>query len=139
MVRRRALHQFVDKERVREAIDAAERKTSAVIQVAVAPYFWGNVRRAAERAFDKVGLGKSHDRNGVLFFIVPSRRAFAIIGGTSAHEALGQPMWDSAAALMREHFAAGNPTAGLILAIEEIGDLLSEPFPYGGSRLDGLA
>jgi uncharacterized membrane protein len=130
MVRRRALHQFVDKSRVQEAIDAAERKTGATIQVAIAPYFWGNVRRAAERAFDKAGLGKTHDRNGVLFFLVPSRRAFAIIGGAGAHEALGQAMWDSTVASMREHFAAGNPTEGLILAIEEIGRAIAVPFPF---------
>jgi len=80
MVRRIDLHRFVDKGRVREAIAAAELETSAPIHVSIAPYFWGSVRRTAWRAFRKHGLAKTAKRNGVLFFVVPSRREFVIIG-----------------------------------------------------------
>jgi len=130
MVRRTALHRFVDKARVQEAILAAERETDAPIHVSIAPYFWGNVRRTAERAFRKHGLAKTPKRNGVLFFVVPSRREFAVVGDVGAHEALGQPIWDSVAALVQEHFSAGNPTAGLVKAIEEIGRALAATFPH---------
>lgn len=130
MVRRNKLHRFVDKARVLEAIAAAELETSAPIHVSIAPYFWGNVRRTAERAFRKHGLARTANRNGVLFFVVPSRREFAVIGDAGAHEALGQPIWDSVAALMQEHFSAGNPTAGLVMGIEEIGRALSAYFPH---------
>jgi len=129
MVKRIDLHRFVDKGRVREAIAAAERDTSAPIHVSIAPYFWGNVRRTAERAFRKHGLAKTPKRNGVLFFVVPSRREFAVIGDGGAHEALGQPVWDSVAALVGEQFAGGNPTAGLVMGIAEIARALAVSFP----------
>jgi len=129
MVKRIDLHRFVDKGRVREAIAAAERDTSAPIHVSIAPYFWGNVRRTAERAFRKHGLAKTPKRNGVLFFVVPSRREFAVIGDDGAHEALGQPVWDSVAALVGEQFAGGNPTAGLVMGIAEIARALAVSFP----------
>lgn len=129
MVKRRNLHRFVDKARVREAIAAAERTTSAPIHVSIAPYFWGNVRRTAERAFRKHGLARTSDRNGVLFFVVPSRREFAIIGDAGAHEALGQPVWDAIAKLVQERFSHGDPTAGLVMGIEAVGHDLARHFP----------
>ena len=130
MVRRIDLHRFVDKGRVREAIAAAELETSAPIHVSIAPYFWGSVRRTAERAFRKHGLAKTAKRNGVLFFVVPSRREFVIIGDVGAHEALGQPTWDSVAVLVQEQFSGGDPTAGLVMGIEKIGRALAARFPH---------
>jgi uncharacterized membrane protein len=122
------LHRFVDKERVREAIVTVELETSAPIQVSLTPYFWGDVRRKAERAFRK-HLAKAPKQNGVLFFVVPSRREFAVIGGVAAHEALGQQAWDTVAAMMQTKLAAGDPTAGLVAGIEEIGRALARHFP----------
>ena len=129
MVRRADLHRFVDKARVRVAIDAAEQLTTAPIHVSIAPYFWGDVLRTARRAFRKRGLAKTTDRNGVLFFVVPSRREFAVVGDAGAHEALGQRSWDAIAALAQRQFAAGDATAGLITGIEEIGNALAAHWP----------
>jgi len=123
------LHRFVDKARVREAIAAAELQTSAPIFVSIAPYFWGDVRRTAERAFRKHGLAQAPQRNGVLFFVVPSRRQFAIIGDAGAHEALGQTIWDSLAEILGAQFAAGNFTDGLVTCVEQIGRALATHFP----------
>jgi uncharacterized membrane protein len=129
MVRRFDLHRFLDKARIRDAIAEAERSTSAPIHVSIAPYFWGNVQRTAERAFRKHGLARTRDRNGVLFFVVPSRRQFVVIGDVGAHEALGQTVWESVAAIMQEQFACGNPTIGMALGIETIGRALARHFP----------
>ena len=129
MVKKIDRHRFVDKTRVRAAIETAERETSAPIYVSIAPYFWGDVRRTAERAFRKHGLGKAPQHNAVLFFVVPSRRQFAIIGGAGAHEAVGQALWDSTAALLQDHFGRDDATAGLVAGIEAIGRALAARFP----------
>ena len=129
MVRRIDLHRFVDKARIREAIAEAERATSAPIHVSIAPYFWGDVQRTAERAFRKHGLARTRERNGVLFFVVPSRREFVIIGDVGANEALGQTFWESVAAIIQEQFACGNRTIGMVLCIEKIGRALAQHFP----------
>lgn len=129
MVRKNDPQRFVDKARVREAIDAAERTTTAPIHVSIAPYFWGNVRRTAECAFRKRGLAKTRDRNGVLFFVVPSRREFAVIGDVDAHEALGQRNWDTIVAVVQKRCADRDATAGLVSGIEEISRALSARWP----------
>ncbi len=128
MVRSR-LHDFVDKERVQETILRAEQATDAPISVSIVPNFRGDVLRAAHRALRQRGLTQLPARNAVHFLVVPSRRELAIVGDAGAHDRLGQAVWDSVAATVLEHFRSGDPTAGLIAGIEEVGRHLARHFP----------
>ena len=123
------LHRFVDKKRVREAILRAETETSAPISVSVVPHVTGDVHAEGLRALHRRGLSRRPDRNAVHFFVVPSRREFAVVGDAGAHERLGQEAWDRVASIVEQHFRAGDPTAGLVAGIEEVGRLLAPHFP----------
>jgi uncharacterized membrane protein len=127
---RRKLMRTVDADRVKKAIQEAERETSGEIRVSVAPYFWGPVRRVAERAFERLGMHKTQHRNGILFFIVPSRQRFVVLGDAGIHAHVGQDFWDSIAALLSEHFRKGEFTEGLVRAIGLAGEKLAANFPY---------
>jgi len=127
---RRRLAKLIDVERVRRAIEEAERETSGEIRVSAAPFFWGSVRRVAERAFVRMGMSNTKARNGILFFIVPSRRAFAVIGDEGIHARVGQEVWDALAAVLSGHFREGAFTDGLVAAIEAAGEKLKAHFPY---------
>ena len=87
---RRSVRKLIDVDRIRQAIEAAEQKTSGEIRVSVAPWFWGNVERAADRAFSRLGMTQTRERNGVLLFVVPSRRSFVVRGDTGIHAKVGQ-------------------------------------------------
>ncbi len=130
---RRKLLRLIDENRVREAITAAEKATSGEIRVSVARFFWGSVHRAAERAFLRLGMAGTRQRNGILFFIVPSRRRFAVIGDQGIHEKVGQGFWDSLAAELGAHFREKDFSGGLAHAIEEAGKQLAAHFPYDAS------
>jgi putative membrane protein len=123
------LHRFVDKKRVRDAIVRAEEATDAPISVSVVPHVAGDVHAAALRALHRRGLSRAPGRNAVHFFVVPSRREFAVVGDAGAHERLGQEAWESVAATVEKYFRAGDPTAGLVAGIEEVGHLLARHFP----------
>lgn len=127
---RRQLRKAVDVDRVKAAIAAAERCTSGEVRVSVAHFFWGGVRRSAERAFARLGMTATKDRNGVLFFIVPARRKFVVLGDEGIHAKVGQEFWDALAGKMTEHFRAGEFTEGLVEAIAEAGRQLAAHFPY---------
>jgi len=127
---RRKLMRTVDVDRVKAAIGAAERASSGEIRVSVSRFFWGSVRRAAESAFVRLGMTGTKDRNGVLFFIVPARRKFTVLGDEGIHAKVGQEFWDCLAGLMSGHFRKGEFTEGLVAAIEEAGRRLAEHFPY---------
>jgi uncharacterized membrane protein len=129
------LHRFVDKKRVRDAIVRAEEATEAPISVSIVPHLSGDVHAAALRALRLHGLSRAPDRNAVHFFVVPSRREFAVVGDAGAHERLGQEAWDSVAATVEKHFRLGDPTAGLVAGIEEVGHLLARHFPRKPSPL----
>jgi uncharacterized membrane protein len=124
-----ALHRFVDKQRVKDAILRAEQTTTAPISVSIAPHANGGVHAAALHDLHRRGLSRAAERNAVHFFVVPSRREFAVVGDTGAHERLGQDVWNSVAATVEKHFRLGDPTAGLIAGIEEVGRQLARHFP----------
>jgi len=127
---RHQLMKTVDVVRIKAAVAAAERATSGEIRVSVAHFFWGGVRRAAERAFDRLGMTATKDRNGVLFFIVPARKKFVVLGDEGIHAKVGQEFWEALAGKMSEHFRKGEFTEGLVRAIGEAGRQLAAHFPY---------
>lgn len=124
------LLQAIDSNRLREAIEQAERQTSGEIVVSVSPLFWGSVEKAARRAFVRLGVNNTRQRNGVLFFIVPSRHRFVVLGDEGIHAKAGQELWDHVAASVSQHFHAGEFTEGLVQGIGEVGEQLAAHFPY---------
>jgi uncharacterized membrane protein len=129
---RRSLRKCVDQAQVVAAIRAAEKVTSGEIRVSVAPFFWGDVEKTAGKAFRRLGMEHTADRNGVLIFLVPSRRRFAILGDTGIHEKVGQALWNEASACLSSHFRRGAFTEGLVEVIHLLGDRLATHFPSAG-------
>jgi uncharacterized membrane protein len=127
---RKKLIQIIDRDKIKEAIQKAEHRTSGEIRVSVAPFFWGNVHKAAEKAFVRLGMTRTKDRNGVLLFVVPARRKFVVLGDSGIHERVGQDFWHRIVAVVTEKFRRGDFTGGLICGIEEVGEQLSTHFPY---------
>jgi uncharacterized membrane protein len=131
---RRRFRRLVDADAVQRAIEAAETRTSGEIRVSVSTFFWGSVRRAAEKAFVRLGMTATTERNGVLFFVVPSRRRFVVLGDEGIHAEVGQAFWERVAAAVADKFRAGDFTGGLVSGVEEAGRRLAEHFPHQGDR-----
>jgi uncharacterized membrane protein len=127
---RARLLRAIDVGQVRQAIAAAEHQTSGHVRVTLAPWFWGNVERAADRAFARLGLGGARQRNAVLFFVVPGRRRFVVLGDEGIHAQVGQEFWHDVTATVAERFQRGDFTGGLVHGIETVGCELAAYFPY---------
>ena len=126
---RRQLRQRIDEEAVKTAIVEAERGTTGEIRVSLSTFFWGDVRKTAERSFERLGMTATARRNGVLFFLVPSRRKFAVLGDAGIHDKVGQGFWDAITAAVEGRFRKGDFTGGLVLGIAEAGRVLALHFP----------
>ena len=135
---RKKLLRVIDREKIKAAIERAEHRTSGEICVSVAPLFWGSVEKAADKAFVRMGMMQTKQRNGVLFFVVPSRRRFAVLGDQGIHDRVGQEFWDSIAAILSAKFREGDFTGGLVMGIEEVGNQLSKHFPFMEGDRDEL-
>ena len=127
---RKKLLQIIDREKIKKAIQAAELRTSGEICVSVAPFFWGNIHKAADKAFARMGVARTKDHNGVLFFVVPSRRKFVVLGDAGIHDRVGQEFWHRVVGVVSERFRVGDFTGGLVRGIEEVGEQLASHFPY---------
>jgi uncharacterized membrane protein len=126
----RKLLRSIDSARIKEAIQKAERRTSGEICVSVSRLFWGNVEKSAEKAFVRLGMTRTKQRNGVLFFVVPSRRKFVVLGDRGIHEKVGREFWQNVVERVSERFRVGDFTGGLVQGIEEVGEQLAAHFPY---------
>jgi len=131
---RRKLLEIIEDDRIKAAIVEAEKMTSGEIRVSISTFFWGNVRRAADRAFHRLGMRATRERNGILFFVVPSRRRFVVIGDEGIHRAVGQEFWEKLVAAMAGDFREGKFNEGLERGIGECGRLLAARFPYQGAK-----
>jgi uncharacterized membrane protein len=122
----------IEVDRVEAAVREAERQTTGEIRVALARwYFWGDVQRAAERAFGRLHMERTRQRNGVLVFVAARRHALAIVGDRGIHERVGDEFWRAAVAAMCASFRGGDLTGGTVQAVETIGRALAQHFPLG--------
>ena len=125
------LKRLLDPDRVMAAIREVEAACSAEIRVSVSGALWGDPRKRAEKAFVRLGMAKTEHRNGVLIYLMPHRRRFAVLGDAGIHAAVGQAFWESIAAALSERFKAGDFTGGLEHGIAEVGLRLAKHFPAG--------
>lgn len=134
LLTQRGLLARIDSGRIEAAIRAAESRTSGEIRVSVAPFFWGNVQRAAERAFERLGMVCTRERNGVLLFVVPARRRLVVLGDAGIHARVGTEFWERVVHAVAQRFRVGDFTGGLEDGIASVGAQLAEYFPHGGQQ-----
>jgi uncharacterized membrane protein len=124
---------FLDKlehDRIVSAIKTAEENTSGQIRVYVQRgELAGDPLIAAQKKFQKLGMQATRERNGILIFVVPRARKFAVIGDEGIHRKCGDEFWEQLVERMRAHFQKENFTDALVEAIEEAGKLLARHFP----------
>lgn len=125
----------VDQDRIVEAIRRAEERTSGEIRVSLSSLIWGDVQKAAERAFVRMGMTATRDRNAVLLFVVPARRKFVVLGDAGIHAKVGPEFWRHIVRLVSHSFRGGDFTDGLVRAIGAAGEALATHFP----RTEGSA
>ena len=120
----------LDHDRIVAAIRAAEAKSSGEIRVFIQRgELKGDPMIAAQKKFHPLGMGATKERNGVLIFVLPRARKFAVIGDEGIHRKCGQQFWEELVDRMRVHFQDADFTGALVEAIEEAGKLLARYFP----------
>ena len=126
--------EFIDalaEELIVNAIRAAEAKTSGEIRVFVTrqKLHDKNVRERARMEFERLHIGDTARRNGVLFYIVPADQAFAVIGDEGIHAKCGQTFWDETAAAMEALFREGKFTDAVVAGVQRAGEVLARHYP----------
>jgi len=116
--------------RIVAAIKEAEHRTSGEIRVHLTKRYWGNILSAAARRFRKLKMDKTEQRNGVLLFLVPSRKEFAILGDEGINEKVPEHFGEDVRDLMEKYFQEEKYEEGVCRGIHLIGQKLKAYFPW---------
>ncbi len=127
--RKRGLFSVEEEERIVRAIRRAESRTSGEIRVHVESRCPGEPLAVARSWFSRLGMHRTAEHNGVLFYFAARHRKFAVVGGEGIHAHVGEAFWHSLRNRMAERFRAGDLVGGLEEAILAVGDELSVAFP----------
>jgi uncharacterized membrane protein len=130
---------LLDRQQIVDAIGTAERMTSGEIRVHIQPKAAGDIRHVAERTFERLGMTKTKERNGVLLFIACEEQRFVILGDSGIDARVPVTFWDDIAASLRDRFQHGDFTAGIVDAIHSAGRELKTYFPRAHDDVDELA
>jgi len=119
-----------EKSHIIKCIKEAEKETSGEIRVHIVKKVKGDILHDASRTFERIGMTKTHLRNGVLIFFSIKNRKFAILGDSGIHEKMGDECWKEISAKMEKHFRNDDFAGGIEYGIGRIGAALKEHFPY---------
>jgi uncharacterized membrane protein len=120
----------LDHDRIVRAIREAEEKTSGEIRVFLQRgHLKGDALPAAQKQFRNLGMQKTKERNGVLIFVAPRARKFAVIGDQAIHEKCGEEFWVRVVEAIQHCFRNEKFTDGIGSAVAVIGEVLKRYFP----------
>lgn len=129
----------LEEKAVIEAIQEAERNTSGEIRV----HFergseLGPIERAQE-VFYSLGMDKTKNKNGVLFYVAVDDHQFAILGDEGIDHKVPDDFWESIRDEVIREFKKSDFSEGLRLGILHAGEKLKEFFPYEDSDENELS
>ena len=121
------------------SVREAEKETSGEIRVHIETYLTGDVLDRAAWIFKKLGMHKTAERNGVLFYLAVRDRKFAIIGDAGINAKVSDGFWDEISLLLQKNFKESKFTEGLSEGIVLAGKQLKTHFPYSKDDVNELS
>jgi uncharacterized membrane protein len=97
--------------------------------VLISPKHVDDAVATAQKEFLRLGLDKSSEKNGVLIFVAPRSKKFAVIGDEAVHAKCGDTFWRELAEAMSSYFRKGDFSGGIAHGVQKAGDLLAAHFP----------
>jgi len=125
-----ALFNEEEQQRIRTAIEDAEKHTSGQIRVCIEKSCSENVLDRAAKYFHQLDMHKTRLRNGVLIYVATVDRKFAIIGDAGINKVVPANFWDDTKEDMLEHFKYGNLVEGIVTGLAIAGEHLQKFFPH---------
>ena len=121
------------------SVQEAEMATSGEIRVHIETTCREDVLDRAAWVFKKLGMHKTAERNGVLFYLAVSDKKFAIIGDAGINAKVPSGFWDEISSLLQNNFREGKFTEGLSQGIVLAGTQLKSHFPHKKDDINELS
>lgn len=121
------------------SVKEAEKETSGEIRIHIETSCDEDVLDRAAWVFKKLGMHKTDERNGVLFYLAVSDRKFAIIGDAGINSKVPAGFWNEISELLVTNFKGGKFTEGLSEGILMAGKQLQTHFPFKKDDVNELS
>ncbi|MBI3788075.1 MAG: TPM domain-containing protein [Ignavibacteriales bacterium] len=124
-----------DLEAIAGAIAEIEKTTSGELRVEIRQKRHRNeklltIEQIARREFFHLGMGKTHERNGVLLFLLLEERQFYILADEHIHKKVTPDHWQEIANSMSAKFSQQQFRDGIIEAVRAAGKVLAAHYPH---------
>lgn len=131
---------------ITDAITAGERRHGGQVMFAVEAdlalaALWQGItaQQRAEQAFAQLRTWDTEHNNGVLIYLLLADHAIELVADRGLRGHIGEAQWQAICAHMQQRLRDGALQEAVLLAIEEVSDLLAGHYPpVPGSHDDGL-
>ena len=129
-----------DKEKIMHSIFEAEHLSSGEIRVHVSHASKDeNVLQSAQTCFQKLKMHETTHRNGMLLYVNPKQKKFAVFGDQGIHEKVGQKFWNELVVDVQKNIREKNWIEGVVHAVHRMGTVLKKNFPNASGKKDELS
>ena len=128
-----------EKKQILAAVREAEKNTSGEIRIHLEYKTRGPVFGHAQKVFQRIGMTKTSERNGVLIFLATHDKKFAVLGDVGINEKVPEGFWNDVVGIMQEHFRRNKFAEGISEAVLRIGEKLKACFPYQANDKNELS
>ncbi len=112
-----------------EAIIEAENHTSGEIRVHLEKAVDKDPIQRAEEVFFFLGMDRTKNQNGILFYVAVDDHRFAVIGDKGIDKVVPDDFWESIRDEVITEFKLGKYAKGLVRGVLHAGEKLKEFFP----------
>ena len=127
------------KKQITDAISQAERETNGEIRLHLEQRCKEDVLDRAAFIFEKLGMHKTAERSGVLFYVSYEDHKLAIIGDAGINAKVPENFWDHVKDHLISEFKNGNYATALSEGIVMAGEQLKSHFPKGSNNPNELS
>ena len=119
---------------IQSAVDKVESKTIGEIVLS-----FRNKRNVLEKLytphefavkdFEKLGVTNTREKTGVMLFIIFGERYYDILADEGINAKISDKVWHNLEEKLKAEFQKENYTAGVLLVIKKMGEILHKEFP----------
>ena len=124
---------------IEDAIETSEKQHCAEIRVTIevgldlrALWRLKSARERAHEVFTELAVWNTHERNGVLIYVLLAERDVEIVADSGFAGRIEDSEWQRVCTVIEREFAAGRWRDGILRGIEAISVLLTREFPVTG-------
>ena len=127
-----------EQEKIKNAIEWAEKSTSGEIRVCLEKHCKVDPYERAIQCFYDLGMDQTQLKNGVLFYVATTDRKLAVDGDEGINKLDPEDFWHSTKEVMIQHFKNNNLAEGISVGIIEAGKQLKKFFPFQDDDINEL-